>query len=242
MPQASSRPSRVAAIVPAYNEGESLAEVLNVLKKTTSIDDIVVVSDGSTDETVSIARAMDVRVIPLHQNYGKGMALAIGVAHTQAPVLVFIDGDILNLSEYLVEQLIEPVIRGRAAMNIGLRNRSAPINFLHALLGPHLSGLRCLEREIFEAVPDAFLGGFRVETALNWYCRRMDRRISTTVLYDLKHLVKERKRGFAVGLKTRLAMFATVFRAWLSLHWRRPGLKPPGAAHRAESKPERMDL
>jgi len=97
---------RVAAIVPAYNEEATLTEVLSVLKATPTIDEILVVSDGSTDRTVDIARSMGLRTIHLRQNQGKGRAMAIGVAHTDAEVLLFVDGDILNLTDDLLGRLI----------------------------------------------------------------------------------------------------------------------------------------
>src|ERR1044071_493674 len=116
-------PGRVAAIVPAWNEQETIAEVLSVLKATPLIDEIIVVSDGSTDETVAIARNLQLKTIHLRQNRGKGTAMAVGVAHTDADILVFVDGDILNLTRDLLDRLIEPVVAGRVDMNIGIRHR-----------------------------------------------------------------------------------------------------------------------
>src|SRR5262249_14645233 len=87
---------RVAAIVPAYNEGATLHEVLSVLQATPAVGEVLVVSDGSTDDTVEIARSLGLRTIHLRQNQGKGRAMEIGVAHTDAEVLLFVDADILN--------------------------------------------------------------------------------------------------------------------------------------------------
>lgn len=231
-PSAETTP-RVAAIVPAFNEEETLADVVTVLKSTGTIDEVLVVSDGSTDETVRISRSLGVKTIHLHQNYGKAMAMAIGVAHTDAPVLVFVDGDILNLSEYLLGQLIEPVVSGRSEMCIGIRHRGWLINFFHARTGPRLSGIRCLKREVFEAVPDEYMQGFTVETALNWACRRLGLRTTTVVLCNLRHMVKERKRGVAAGARARYEMFRAVFSAWLALTWKRPGLRNGGLSRAA---------
>src|SRR5215213_4508522 len=108
---------RVAAIVPAYNEEATVTEVLSALKATPGIDEILVVSDGSTDGTVEIARSLGLRTIHLRENQGKGRAMAIGVAHTDAPILLFVDGDILNLTKDLLTRLIEPVVSGRSDMN-----------------------------------------------------------------------------------------------------------------------------
>jgi glycosyltransferase involved in cell wall biosynthesis len=216
---------RVAAIVPAYNEGATLREVLSVLKATPSIDEVLVVSDGSTDDTVEIARSLGLRTIHLRQNQGKGRAMEIGVAHTDAGILLFVDADILNLTVDLISRLIEPVLSGRSDMNVGIRHRGRPLNAIQDRTGPLLSGIRCLRRPIFEAVPDSHLEGFAVETGLNWACRELGCRTTTTVMYNLKHLVKEKKRGLVQGLYARYRMFAAVLGAYLVLQLKAPPLR-----------------
>ncbi len=216
---------RIAAIVPAYNEEATLAEVLAVLAATPAVDEVLVVSDGSTDGTVDIARSLGLRTIHLLQNQGKGRAMAIGVAHTDAEILLFVDGDILNLTVDLLDRLVAPVLSGASDMNVGIRHRGRPINAIQDRTGPLLSGIRCLWREIFEAVPDSHLEGFAIETGLNWACRQLGRRTTTTVMYNLKHLVKEKKRGLWRGLRARYQMFAAVFGAYLVLQFKAPPLR-----------------
>src|SRR6185295_16764964 len=174
---------RVTAIVPAYNEEATLTEVLAVLKATPRVGEVLVVSDGSTDGTVEIARSMGLRTIHLRQNQGKGMAMAVGVAHTDAEILLFVDGDILNLTEDLLGRLMEPVLAGRSDMNVGIRHRGALMDEIHRRSGILLSGIRCLRRQVFEAVPESHLEGFAIETGLNWACRQIGGRITTTVLH-----------------------------------------------------------
>lgn len=226
------RRQRVAAIVPAYNEQETIAEVIGVLKATPRIDEIFVVSDGSDDRTVEIARDLGVPTIHLRENRGKGMAMAVGVDHTDAPLLLFVDGDILNLTVDLLERLIDPVACGQSDMNVGIRHRGALLDGIQTRTGPLLSGIRCLRREIFEAVPETHLMGFAIETGLNWSCRELGMRITTTMMYNLKHLVKEKKRGLWRGFQARNRMFAAVFGAWTALHVKRPPLRnqPPRGA------------
>jgi glycosyltransferase involved in cell wall biosynthesis len=221
---------RVAAIVPAYNEEATLTEVLSVLKATPAIDEILVVSDGSTDGTVAIARAEGLRIIHLRENHGKGRAMAIGVAHTDAPVLVFVDGDILNLSVGLLDQLVAPVLAGRSDMNVGFRHRNRLLDAIQSHTGPLLSGIRCLRRSVFEAVPESHLKGFAIETGLNWACRQLGGRITTFIMYNLRHLVKEKKRGLIQGSRARIEMFASVFLAWVVLSIRPPALRRESVA------------
>lgn len=220
-----SKVAKVAAIVPAYNEAETIREVLQVLAATPLISEVLVVSDGSTDQTVEIARAMGMRAIHLRRNQGKGLAMAVGVAHTDAEILTFVDGDILNLTTEQLTELIEPVLAGRSGMNVGVRDRGPALNDWQRRHGPLLSGIRCLRREIFEAVPETHLEGFAVETGLNWACSELGMQITTTLLHNLKHLVKEKKRGLVRGFRARLRMFAAVFGAWTVLNLKRPALR-----------------
>jgi hypothetical protein len=74
-------------------------------------------------------------------------------------------------------------------------------------------------------VPDSHLEGFAIETGLNWACRQLGRRTTTTVMYNLKHLVKEKKRGLVQGFRARYRMFAAVFAAYLVLQFKAPPLR-----------------
>lgn len=221
------RRPRVTAIVPAYNEEDTLADVLLALRDTPLVDEVLVVSDGSTDHTVDIARRAGVRAIHLKENRGKGTALATGVAHTDSPVLIFVDADIQRLSEEMLDGLITPVVEGRLDMNIGIRHRGALLNAVHRHTGPLLSGIRCLRREIFAAAPDAYLQGYRIETTLNWTCERLGMRCGTRVLRHLKHRVKERKLGLLAGFAQRCHMFGAVFWTWARLRFAPLPLAPP---------------
>ncbi len=162
---------RVAAIVPAYNEEKTLGDVVRALKATASIDEVIVVSDGSGDHTAEEAEKSGAdRVVRLEKNVGKGGALLSGVRSTAAEILFFCDADFLGLTPLHVERLLAPVLNGRLKMCTGLRDRGPIVTRLIARL-PLLSGERALRREVIESVPPRFLDGFRVEMALNYACR-----------------------------------------------------------------------
>jgi glycosyltransferase involved in cell wall biosynthesis len=173
-------------------------------------------------------------VLELQPNRGKAFALAAGVAVTACPVLLFVDADLTDLDPRLLEELVEPVAAGRAAMNVGIRHRGRALDAAVTRCGPLLSGVRCLRREIFEAVPEQFLSGFQIETALNWVCRELGVPVRTTVLHGVRHRVKEEKRGLWRGLRARLTMFSSVFAAYLRLRLDPPLLAPRAARNDAE--------
>lgn len=198
----------ISAIVAAYNEEETIAEVLRSLERSPLIEEIIVVSDGSSDRTVDIARSFDTRTIALRENQGKGFAMRLGVEHAAHDVLFFVDGDMVNLTDSHIEALAGPVLRGECHMNNGVRHRGKVLNYLHmgVHLGPVLTGIRVMRREVFAAVPLQYMERFKIEAALNHFCKRTGRITFNTVVHDLGHVTKESKRGFAAGLGSRWRM------------------------------------
>jgi len=207
----------ISAIIAAFNEEKTIAEVLAALKKNRLIDEVIVVSDGSTDATVDIARSFEVTTIALRENRGKGYAMRVGVDYARHDVLFFVDGDMFNLKDEHIESLLRPVLRGDCDMNIGVRNRGPIRNFLHLQMkvGPVLSGIRVMRREVWETVPVRYQERFKIEAALNFFCSQAGLRQRQTVIYNLGHLIKEEKRGLWSGLTSRWEMSREVF----LLHW-----------------------
>ena len=203
----------ITAIVAAYNEENTIADVLRALTTSPLIDEVIVVSDGSTDETVAISRTFDVRTIALRENRGKGYAMRVGVDYSSNDTLFFVDGDMLNVTERTIESLVLPVLHNRSDMNIGVRHRGPVLDFLHLKMqcGPVLSGIRVMRREVFERVPPQYQERFKIEAALNCFCSRSGFRQQHTIIYELGHVIKESKRGLADGLRARWEMSREVF-------------------------------
>jgi len=205
---------RTTAIVAAYNEEKTIAAVLRALTSSPLIDEVIVVSDGSEDRTVEIARTFDgVRTVALHENHGKGFAMAVGVANASNDNLFFCDGDMYNVTEEHIRALILPVLEGRCDMNIGVRDRGNVQNFLHLKMkcGPVLSGIRVMRREVFETVPVQYQSHYKIEAALNCFCARGGYRQQQTIITGLGHVIKESKRGLRDGLAGRWRMSREVF-------------------------------
>lgn len=100
----------VSVIVAAFNEAECIGECLESLRRQTHPSfEVVVVDDGSTDETVSIAEGFGVRVLTVPHR-GPGVARNSAVPHTSGEILVFVDAD-MSFHEEFLEKLIEPIHR-----------------------------------------------------------------------------------------------------------------------------------
>jgi len=221
-----------SAIIAAYNEEKTLHEVLRALKSNPLIDEIIVVSDGSTDRTVEIARSFEVTTIALRQNCGKGYAMRVGVEYASHDVLFFVDGDMFNLTQQHIESLVRPVLDGRCQMNIGVRSRGLIRNFFHLQMkvGPVLSGIRVMRRAVWATVPPRYQERFKIEVALNFFCSRAGLQQQQTTIYNLGHLIKESKRGLADGLTARWEMMREVFLLHFDLYlfelWRSDAAEP----------------
>jgi len=111
----------VVVVIPAYNEGRDIGSV--ILRMTRYPIKIIVVDDGSTDDTAMIAEAAGARVIRLKKNQGKGAALNAGFHEGRLldpDVIVTFDGDGQHLAQDF-PAVIQPVLDGQADIVIGSR-------------------------------------------------------------------------------------------------------------------------
>lgn len=198
---------KVSAVIPAYNEEKTLSNVLDPLKKVKEIGEILVISDGSTDNTVDVSRNKGVKVIELTENIGKGGAMVIGVKNAKFPVVLFLDADLLGLTSEHVKNLIDPVLYENYSMSIGVFEKGRVTTDLAQYVAPFLSGQRAVKKELIDEVFDLGTSRFGVEVALTQYAKEKKLPVKEVHLYDMSHVMKEEKLGFKKGFMARMKMY-----------------------------------
>lgn len=168
----------VSVVIPAYNEqgavAATVASVREVLDAAGIAHEIIVVNDGSSDDTLARARGTGAQVVNFPHNGGYGRALKAGIAVSTAPLVAILDADGTYPASYLPEMIAmatynDMVVgdRGAAMKGVPLIRRPAKwiLNKLASLLAQHEitdlnSGLRVFRREPLERfvplLPDAF--------------------------------------------------------------------------------------
>jgi|LDZT01.1.fsa_nt_gi glycosyltransferase involved in cell wall biosynthesis len=201
---------KISAIIPAYNEEITIAEVIKTVKKVPDINNIIVVSDGSTDSTVSVARRLKVNVCQMEENVGKGGAIKKGFEKTDSDILLFLDADLVGLTQEHIYSLIDPIRDNIADMTIGIFAHGRLLTDLPQFLMPYLSGQRAMKREIIDSIPNMDLLKYGLELAITKVVKKYDYKVSKVKLQYLTQRVKEEKYGLVEGAKKRLQMYLDI--------------------------------
>jgi glycosyltransferase involved in cell wall biosynthesis len=83
----------VSVIIPAYNEGDIIADIVNQVKTLHPEFDVIVIDDGSSDDTAAEAQIAGAVVCSHPYNIGNGAAIKSGIRVAKGDILVFMDGD-----------------------------------------------------------------------------------------------------------------------------------------------------
>ena len=115
--------AKILTIIPAFNEGKTITQVIAGIQENAPYCDILVINDGSLDTTAERARAAGAKVIHLPFNMGYGIALQTGYKYAlekEYHYMVQMDGDGQHDPRY-IKELLEAVTSGKADVIIGSR-------------------------------------------------------------------------------------------------------------------------
>lgn len=152
----------VTIIIPAHNEEEGITDVITQLKALSGNYEILVVDDGSTDNTHKLASETGVKVIRHPYNKGNGAAIKTGARHAEGDILLFMDGDgqhnpeyIPNILHYIKEYDMVVGARTKESESFFIRNLGNKVliltaSYLSEFKIPDLtSGFRVIKKEVF---------------------------------------------------------------------------------------------
>src|SRR5919202_4729879 len=170
----------LSIIIPAYNEsariGKTLREVLSYLAEQPGGGEVVVVDDGSKDDTVRVSeetikahprRRSEGRVITVEPNRGKGNAVRTGLLEARNTVAAFFDAD-LSMPVTETPNLVEPIRSGQYDIVFGSRALD------RRLIGTHQPWTREQSGRVFNRVMRALTGMPFKDTQCGFKAFRMD--------------------------------------------------------------------
>ena len=172
---------RVSVIIPAYNEAGSIGDVVMRIKAQPDLSpsEIIVVDDGSSDDTAVRALEAGARVVRHPYNLGNGASVKSGAATATGDVLVFMDADGQHLPKDIGKLLAH---LGQYDMVVGARTGDSDVSRFRAagnrmlisvaqfLVGRKIddltSGFRAVKRECFEEFSHLFPQGYSYPTTI----------------------------------------------------------------------------
>lgn len=200
----------VTCIIPAYNEGPRIAQVLTLVRAQPLIDEVIVVDDGSQDDTVArVTGVPGITLIRQPRNGGKSRAVAAGLRAARGRVILFLDADLTGLDTASLRDLVLPVVTGRADATVSLRG-NAPLAW--RLIGlDFISGERAMIRKLAPC-PDQLqaLPRFGMEAAMNRLWLEQGARLRVVPWPMVKSPLKGAKRGILRGIVADLGMLRDI--------------------------------
>jgi len=208
----------VVALIPAFNEDRFIGSV--VLKTCRFVNQVVVIDDGSTDDTADVAEAAGATVVRQSSNQGKAAAVNAGFAWARqlnANAAVLIDGDGQHYPAD-IPAMLEPILKGEADVVVGSRFMGVASNIppwrmagQHALnaatniasgvnLTDSQNGFRAFSRKAIEVLHFR-TAGFSVESEMQFLIKQHHltvREVAIEVNYDEKPKRNPVRQGFQV--------------------------------------------
>ncbi len=234
--------SRVAAVIPAYNEAERVVDVLETISRSRDVDEILVITDGCTDDTAKNIRAWlhgrdskakPVQLFELASNIGNGGAMAHGAHRANAEILLFLDADLIGLEPPQVDEMLAPMLRTEnpADMVLGLFGAVRGgllgwwLSYCHRAV-PSITGQRAIRREVFLAIPGLTRSRFGVEAAITCFVQSdPDLKVEYAYLHAVTHPIKEEKLGPWRGARNRARMYREIARTVITHRVRQEAIK-----------------
>ena len=196
----------VDCVIPARNEAPTVADVVSVCRQVPFVREVIVVDDGSDDDTASLAESAGAKVIRLKGSGGsKAHAMAAGVRASDADHILFVDADLLGITPGHLEDICRPTLEGRAVMSLGAFDYRF-WNWL-VLRFPPTTGERIIPKWVFTALPPHKLDGYTIEIMINEVVTEARLPCNVRTMKGVTHRTKRDKFGPIEGWRRSWEMF-----------------------------------
>lgn len=201
-----------AILIPAYNEAGRVADVVRVALEA-DLGTVLVVDDGSRDNTADVAESAGAQVLRLEPNRGKGGAVAAGVRALDTDVVVLLDADLVGLKPSHLRDLAAPVLAGEVDMTRGVFEGGRWSTTAAQKMLPQLNGQRAVRRELLEGLPELETSRYGIEVVITDAARSDHWRTRDIAMPDVSQVTKEEKRGLLKGALHRARMYGEILRS-----------------------------
>jgi len=211
---------KVSCIIPAYNEGLRIGTVLQVVYNHPLIDEIIVVDDGSIDNTQSIVNEFpNVRLIANKENKGKSFSVATGIIESSGDYILMLDADLHGLCSEDIASLVDPVKKGKADVSMSIRkNTPAWMKLIKVdlMVGERVFPKSMVMSHLQEMMA---LHGYALEVFLNRIIIKNKYAIKSVFLRNVQDELKTTKKGLFAGIKLFLSMWRDILKTISFWEW-----------------------
>jgi glycosyltransferase involved in cell wall biosynthesis len=158
---------KVSCIIPAYNEGPRIKKVLSSVQNHPLINEVIVVNDGSTDNTQKIiGRFKGIKIVSYEKNRGKSYAVMRGIQSSKNNIILLLDADLKNIRKKDISDLLNPVLKNKVDVTISMRSNDF---LIFKILGiDSLSGERVFPKKLIKDYRKLeFIPSFGLEVFIN---------------------------------------------------------------------------
>lgn len=205
---------QISCIIPFWNEGRNIFEVLNEISKVKNLSEIICVDDASQDCNYALIpfKFPSVRVVRLEENRGKTGAIREGLRHATGEYVLLLDADLRNLKHEEIEKAVHAFRKTEKLDMLILRRINAVFIIRLYRADVLFTGERILRKKDLETILDGSdVRGWQLESAINTWMFINDKNV-----YWMPHSAINRHKymkwgiikGFSLDLKTYADMIS----------------------------------
>jgi glycosyltransferase involved in cell wall biosynthesis len=213
------KPTTISCVIPAFNEGPRIGKVLDVIADFPIFHEIVLVNDGSGDETLEVMKQYaknykKITIIDVKKNGGKTQAVLKGVRKARGEMICLVDADLTGLKFEYLYKMIYFLLTGEFDQTILDREgeRVSPIGWVHSWTSRFNGGERAFWKKDFKKIKFDKKSLYGIEQIINLYYVKNGLKVRTIWCPGLYGALQFQKKGFLKGLAVYNKMHAEIYR------------------------------